>query len=94
LGTCWGGAIREVDHHLRSIDSELEVFDVGRRHDLRRTENDFPLRSNLVIAEAAGLEGFAFLSRDLALSEQLRAVISQIAEVFDVIAQNYIVYIS
>src|SRR5271155_2808840 len=84
VGDVLGGAIREVDHHPRSIDSKLEVFHVGWRHDLRGTENNFCLRSNLVVAEAAGLEGFAFLSGDLALSEQLRAVISQIAEVFDI----------
>src|ERR1700691_4127223 len=84
LGACWeASSARLTIISARSI-SKLEVFHVGWRHDLRGTENNFCLRSNLIVAEAAGLEGFAFLSGDLALSEQLRAVISQIAEVFDI----------
>src|SRR5690349_3367255 len=38
---------------------ELELVDVGGRHDLRRAENHLAAGTHRVVAEAAGLEGLA-----------------------------------
>ena len=63
---------------------KLEVFDVLRRHDLRRPQNHLAVGADLVLAEPAGLEGFSVFTVDLALRDALRRIISEVAEILDI----------
>src|SRR5690349_21810637 len=63
---------------------ELELVDVGGRHDLRRAENHLAAGTHRVVAEPAGLEGFALLAGQLALRHQLGGVVGQVSQVLDV----------
>src|SRR5947207_3947437 len=77
-----GGAIAAPP--FKSRISELEFFDVCRRHDVRGSEKNFAFGSNLVGTKPAGFEGLALLARQFALRDGLGGVVGQIAEVLDV----------